>query len=64
MDRNWTWELIHTLFKEVDDLKKTTEELKRATHNSWTALEQTEIHFSPTKWDLNVGVPIKADPNK
>ena len=39
IDKNKTRDLIHTLFKEVDDLKKTTEELKRATKNSKPALE-------------------------
>ena len=45
-------------------MKKTTEELKRATHNSRTALEQTEVHFSPQKRDHHIGVPIRADPQK
>ena len=45
-------------------MKKTTEDLKRATHNSRTALEQTEVHFSPQKRDHNIGVQVQADPHK
>lgn len=53
--------LIHTLFREIDDLKRQTEDLKRATKNSKPALKQTMQHFSPEKRDrTEVGVEVRA----
>ena len=57
-----TWDLIHTLFQEVDSLKKQTLDLKHATSNSKLAKEKTDVHFSPQKLDPNRGIQIQAEP--